>query len=124
VAKAAEAFNNRSGSGKLVPFEMDVTNKDSIRQAVSRLVKEQGKLDILVNNAGQVGPMSRFLGNRKSSENTTAQSMGTALFEAESFEDWANHYTVMFFPSSLLPWHFWGSWIKLQRIDLCTGPRF
>jgi len=94
VASAAETFKPASGGGKLIPFELDVTSKESISLAVAQIEKEQGKLDILVNNAGQVGPTSLFLGRHDSPENASANSIGKALFDNESFEQWSSHYTV------------------------------
>lgn len=45
---------NADVSGKLVPIYFDVTDSDSVKQAVMRIKKEQGRLDVLVNNAGMV----------------------------------------------------------------------
>jgi len=96
VTKTATDFEKESAgrAGKLIPLELDVTNKDSIAKAVARIEQEQGKLDILVNNAGQVGPISPFLSDPQAAENTSAHSMGKGLFDSESFEEWSNHFTV------------------------------
>ncbi|KAG8864633.1 hypothetical protein FRB96_005137 [Tulasnella sp. 330] len=94
VSKAAEAFGQRGNGGSLVPLEMDVIDKASIENAVARIEKEHGKLDILVNNAGQEGPVTKFIGDRQSPENASAGSLGKAVFDSESFEQWSNHFTV------------------------------
>ncbi|KAG8992278.1 hypothetical protein FRB94_011734 [Tulasnella sp. JGI-2019a] len=94
VSKAAEAFDQTSGGGKLVPLELDVIDKTSISKAVARIQQEHGRLDALVNNAGQVGPVSEFISDRQSPENASADSLGKAVFDSESFEQWSNHFTV------------------------------
>lgn len=33
-------------------LKMDVTNKDSVEEGISRIISEQGRLDVVVNNAG------------------------------------------------------------------------
>ncbi|THU86130.1 NAD(P)-binding protein [Dendrothele bispora CBS 962.96] len=38
--------------GEIVPLQMDVTSKESIRNAVHFVNRTDGKLDVLVNNAG------------------------------------------------------------------------
>ncbi|XP_063958807.1 retinol dehydrogenase 8-like [Lytechinus pictus] len=36
----------------LFPIQMDITNDESVRDAVATVMKQQGRIDILVNNAG------------------------------------------------------------------------
>lgn len=36
----------------VVPMELDVTNEESIKTVVNKIIKAQGKIDILINNAG------------------------------------------------------------------------
>jgi len=38
-----------------IPFEMDVSKRESVEKAVEEFIEKQGKLDILVNNAGITG---------------------------------------------------------------------
>jgi len=107
VEASAKAFGRHESGGTLIPLELDVTNKTSITKVASKIKAEHGKLDILVNNAGSVGPMSQFIGNRQAPENASAQSLGDALFAAESFEQWsdlfnANVSTVFFVTAALL----------------------
>jgi NAD(P)-dependent dehydrogenase (short-subunit alcohol dehydrogenase family) len=45
-------------------------------------------------SAGQVGPTSPFLGDANAPERKDAETLGTALFNNETFEGWANLYTV------------------------------
>ena len=40
--------------GKVTMLTMDVTDPDSIQQALSRIYSEQGRIDVLINNAGMV----------------------------------------------------------------------
>lgn len=49
---------SRSGAGqsdKITMVKMDVTDSDSVQQAVQQVVKEYGKIDVLINNAGVLG---------------------------------------------------------------------
>jgi len=73
-------------------LQMDVTSKESILAGREIIEKEDGKLHILVNNAGQTGPVSPFIYARNS--HMTASSFGDALFESESFEDWADNMSI------------------------------
>ncbi|KAG8979755.1 hypothetical protein FRB90_007978 [Tulasnella sp. 427] len=51
VEKAAKEYQQASeGGGQLIPIELDVTDKTSIRNAVSQIESNgAGKVDILVN---------------------------------------------------------------------------
>jgi len=44
--------NAESGTNNLKPIYIDVTQTDSIKNAVDSIIKEEGKIDVLVNNAG------------------------------------------------------------------------
>lgn len=50
VRAAAEAL--RAAGGKTVPLRMDVTDRESVSEAVATLEREFGPVDILGNNAG------------------------------------------------------------------------
>ncbi|KAJ1307173.1 hypothetical protein OPQ81_001290 [Rhizoctonia solani] len=82
----------RSLAGHIVPIEMDVADKDTIRKAVKQVEQEEGKLDVLVNNAGITGPTSPFFNQEGSPENKSPAALGTALFENEKVEDWQGLY--------------------------------
>ncbi|CCO35101.1 short-chain dehydrogenase [Rhizoctonia solani AG-1 IB] len=82
-------------SGDLIAISLDVTNKDSIEEAVKTISSENGgKLDILINNAGQVGPGSRFFSDPDAPERKDTATLGTALFKNESFEEWSDLFSV------------------------------
>ncbi len=51
--KVVEAI--RSAGGDALFMHVDVTNEDSVRQAVDGIMKKWGRLDVLVNNAGLAG---------------------------------------------------------------------
>ena len=52
-------------------------------------------IDIILHlSAGQLGPISPFLDNEEAPENKSAESLGTALFNCQSFEDWSSHSSV------------------------------
>lgn len=81
---------------------MDVTDKESIANAVKLISKEDGKLDVLINklvhqtsikleftivcSAGQEGPKSIFFSDPTSPERKDTTTLGTALFKSESFQ--------------------------------------
>lgn len=47
VAKEIEAMG-----GKALPFQVDVSNRDSVSEGVAKVLEAWGKIEILVNNAG------------------------------------------------------------------------
>ena len=50
--KAKGATKKLQKLGKVIPIELDVTNDNSIEQAVATLNQEIDRLDVLINNAG------------------------------------------------------------------------
>jgi len=93
LQRVADAWDPSVG-GEIVSLPMDVTNKESIMNAKSIVQRREGKLHVLVNNAGQGGPSSPFLGDATSPLLRDAESLGQALFEGESFEEWAELYRI------------------------------
>ncbi|CAE6414710.1 unnamed protein product [Rhizoctonia solani] len=91
----------RETPGHIVPLELDVGDKDSIRNAVKTIEQNDGKLDLLVNNAGITGPSSPFFNDQSAAENKSPGALGTALFENEKIEDWnglyGNNVAAIFF---------------------------
>jgi len=73
---------------------MDVTEKESILKIKAYIKEKEGKLHVLVNNAGQLGPTSPFLDDKEAPENKTAESLGTALFNCQSFDSWSSHSSI------------------------------
>lgn len=59
---AAAAADAKQYSSDLRPVELDVSSDESVQQAVSTVVAEQGRLDVLVHNAGHMvtGPSEAF----------------------------------------------------------------
>ena len=45
-------------------------------------------------SAGQTGPVSAFFNDMNAPEHQSAETLGRALFENESFEEWSQLYTV------------------------------
>ncbi|CAE7217611.1 unnamed protein product [Rhizoctonia solani] len=95
VVEKAAAEHGIGIRGKLVPISLDVTNKESIESAVRVVSSENdGKLDILVNNAGQVGPASKFFSDPNAPERKDTETLGTALFRNESFQEWSDLFSI------------------------------
>ncbi|KAK7466100.1 hypothetical protein VKT23_004825 [Stygiomarasmius scandens] len=76
---------------QMIPLKMDVTDKNSITNAMGVIEKAEGKVDILVNNAGIAKPYSEFITNKSAPENS---NLGPSLFELESWEDWSKTLEV------------------------------
>ncbi|ELU41286.1 short chain dehydrogenase domain-containing protein [Rhizoctonia solani AG-1 IA] len=95
VVEKASAEHGAGLSGKILPISLDVTNKESIESAVKLISSENdGKLDVLINNAGQVGPVSKFFSIPSAPERKDTETLGTALFKNESFQGWADVFTI------------------------------
>jgi len=71
---------------------MDVTDKASILAAKEVIATKEGRLHILVNNAGQNGPTSPFFNDLSAPEHKDVETLSNALFQQESFEEWADLY--------------------------------
>lgn len=90
---------------------MDVTSRESIAAVKEIIQEKEGKLHILVNksvnsltflqpgfdrhsSAGQVGPTSPFLGDLLAPECKDAETLGQALFDNETPQQWADLYAI------------------------------
>jgi len=93
LEKVSDTWDKQIG-GEILPLQMDVTNKESILKVKAYIEAKEGKLHVLVNNAGQLGTTSPFLNDKEAPENKTAESLGTALFNCQSFENWRSHFSV------------------------------
>jgi len=94
LEKSAASFEETEGSGEVIPLVMDITSRESISAVKKDIQAREGKLHILVNNAGQVGPVSRFFNDTSAPEHESAETLGQAMFNHESFEEWAQLYTI------------------------------
>ncbi|KAH9839886.1 NAD(P)-binding protein [Rhodofomes roseus] len=84
----------RNGLKSVVRLVMDVTDKASILAVHDVIKAQEGRLHILVNNAGIAGPFATFFNDPSAPEHKDAETLGCALFDSASFEDWANVYTI------------------------------
>ncbi|GJE88537.1 NAD(P)-dependent dehydrogenase [Phanerochaete sordida] len=94
LEKTAASFEKTEGSGEVIPLVMDVTDRESIAAVQKELQTREGKLHILVNNAGQSGPVSKFFNDMTAPEHQSAETLGQAMFKNESFEAWAELYSI------------------------------
>ncbi|CCO34559.1 short-chain dehydrogenase [Rhizoctonia solani AG-1 IB] len=85
VESAAKEVSSKV-AGQVVPIELDVTDKASIKNAVKTISENDGKLDLLVNNAAITGPVSMFFNDDSAPENKSPETLGNALFENEKIE--------------------------------------
>ncbi|KAG5654256.1 hypothetical protein H0H81_005499 [Sphagnurus paluster] len=94
LKKTADSWNEQHSVGKIVPLQMDVTDKESITSGKKLIEEQEGKIHVLVNNAGQVGPTSPFLGDPSAPQLKDAETLGQALFDNETFGQWADLYRI------------------------------
>ncbi|EKM51630.1 uncharacterized protein PHACADRAFT_261880 [Phanerochaete carnosa HHB-10118-sp] len=94
LEKAAASFEKTEGSGEIIPFVMDATSRESISAAQKEFQAREGRLHILVNNAGQTGPVSRFFNDMSAPEHQSPETLGQAMFNHESFEEWGQLYAI------------------------------
>ncbi|KAJ7069937.1 short-chain dehydrogenase [Mycena amicta] len=95
--KVVDAWNGKPDAERkagMVAMYMDVTSRESIMEVKKFIQEKEGKLHILVNNAGQVGPTSPFLNDPQAPERKDPETFGQALFDNESFSQWADLYTI------------------------------
>lgn len=85
--------NTPKVAGQIIPIELDVSKKESIKKAVEIISQNDGKLDILFNNAAITGPVSPFFNDDSKPENKDPGTLGDALFDNESFEEWGGLYS-------------------------------
>lgn len=90
----AKQWNDENKEGSIVPLQMDVTDKDSILKGREIVERNDGRLHILVNNAGQGGPKSDFFNDLSHPAHASPQTLGLALFQHESFSEWADLYAI------------------------------
>lgn len=92
--KALTFAQEHKGNGSIIPLPMDVTDRKSILAGQEVIASKEGVLHILVNNAGQTGPVSPFFENTQEPEHKDTETLGRALFNNESFEEWADMYKI------------------------------
>ncbi|KAG9120998.1 Splicing factor [Ceratobasidium sp. 392] len=94
VIEGSTKEHGPKADGHLIPLELDVTDKASIKNAVQTIQKNEGKLDLLFNNAGQSGPKSPFFNDESAPENKDPHTLGSSMFDTEEFEEWNSLYTI------------------------------
>ncbi|KAF8073871.1 hypothetical protein FPV67DRAFT_1446724 [Lyophyllum atratum] len=94
LQKVAGSWNEQKAGGTIIPLAMDVTDKHGILEGKKFIEEKEGKIHILVNNAGQVGPTSPFLGDPSAPQLKDAETLGQALFDNETFDQWADLYKI------------------------------
>ncbi|KAF8335381.1 uncharacterized protein EI90DRAFT_3048122 [Cantharellus anzutake] len=95
VIESAAESHGKGLAGRIIPIDLDVTSKESILNAVEVIRSENdGRLDVLINNAGQVGPKTLWFGDPSAPQRKDAETLGRALFDHESFEDWQQLFSI------------------------------
>lgn len=82
--------------GSLVPLQLDVTDKESLRAAAAKIESEEGKLHVLVNNAGVEGPVTKTTEvdwSKEGDEVAKAEHYRDLHWKNETVEDWNSLFT-------------------------------
>lgn len=104
----AEKQDSNSG-GSITAIQLDVTNKDSIKDFVKTFSTKEKYVNLLVNNAGQT---SKNFGTNHGGEKWTPQGdpkeVSERMLDYEDFDDWAGIYkinvaSIYFLSAALLP---------------------
>ncbi|KAJ8111375.1 hypothetical protein ONZ43_g5635 [Nemania bipapillata] len=89
--------------GEIVPLAMDVTDKESIKNAVSKIEAAEGYLNVLVNNAGV------WKGRPNASPADGPEAFGAAIFAEEIEGNWQQSYLT----NSTSPYFVTGAFLPL-----------
>ncbi|KAI1424224.1 NAD(P)-binding protein [Xylaria sp. FL1777] len=74
--------------GEILPLVMDVTDKESIKNAVSQIQAKEGYLNVLVNNAGV------FMGRVAATPADGPEAFGAAMLAEEVDTDWQKSFST------------------------------
>ncbi|KAK7460509.1 hypothetical protein VKT23_009229 [Stygiomarasmius scandens] len=92
---------------------MDVSDKESICNAVKVVEDTDGKLDILVNNAGVSGSTKAFISDKSAPESAT---IGDTLFSQSTFDQW----TKVFQTNTFAPFFVTTGFLSLLEKGACS----
>lgn len=89
--------------GQIIPLQCDITDKQSIKEAVKEIESKEKCVCILVNNAG-------ISGETQSPAGSSGQEIKQSLFDNETatFDDWVSQYktnvaSIYFMSTAFLP---------------------
>lgn len=86
--ETAAKTHNPSSGGSITPLgPCDVTRKEDLEKIVKELTEKEGHVDLLLCAAG-------ISGTKAPPEGETAKEVKKALWDNESFEDWAETYNT------------------------------
>ncbi|KAI3331019.1 NAD(P)-binding protein [Ustulina deusta] len=93
---------DKLGGGEILPLVMDVTDKESIKNAVSQIEAKEGYLNVLVNNAGV------WKGRPAATPADGPEAFGAAMFAEEVEGNWqqsflTNTTSLYFVTAAFLP---------------------
>ncbi|KAI1151921.1 NAD(P)-binding protein [Nemania diffusa] len=89
--------------GEIIPLAMDVTDKESIKNAVDKIEAEEGYLNILVNNAGV------WQGRPNAVPSDGPEAFGAAMFAEEIQDNWQQSYLT----NTMSPYFVTGAFLPL-----------
>lgn len=87
--KAAEMQDSASG-GSIVAIQMDITDKESIKEGVATIAKQEKLVNLLVNNAGASSVNYGSGGLPKGDVKAISEEM----MNNQNFDDWLSIYKV------------------------------
>ncbi|KAL1408334.1 hypothetical protein Q8F55_005142 [Vanrija albida] len=85
----AARFTPRTGEGKIIAVQADLATKDGIAALRDYVAAREKFVNVLINNHGV------FLGRAElDSKPQTAEALGKAMFEEETFEQWGDLFAI------------------------------
>ncbi|KAF5344788.1 hypothetical protein D9758_014435 [Tetrapyrgos nigripes] len=85
TGRRLQVLEKTASENALIPLQTDVSEKESISNAIKSIDQAEGKLDILVNNAGIIRTLLDVLKGRDSPKDA---KVGETAFAQDTFEEW------------------------------------
>lgn len=89
VLEAARA--TLPSGGEIIPMQMDVTSKESIKSVVAEIASRERCVNLLVNNAGVTTAKSNLA---SFAADASVDALAAHLFDNQDFSDWSEPYLI------------------------------
>ncbi|TGZ83471.1 NAD(P)-binding protein [Ascodesmis nigricans] len=93
LEKVAELYSPKEGVGKIIPLQLDVTDKDAVLKVAEQVKKREGEsgIHLLINNAGVACEKDTTSFSGKNVDFTDAEKLAEFLWKADP-EAWEQTY--------------------------------